>query len=131
MSSIYLAARYGRREEMARYADELEALGHDVTSRWVRGSHESPDVTSWECEQWAKEDTKDITRADILVAFTEGPNYVLGVGRGGRHVEYGAALALGKRIVVVGPRENVFHHLPQVRRFPDWPAALAYLEGER
>lgn len=33
------------------------------------------------------------------------------------------ALALGKRAVVVGHRENVFHCLPEVEFFDAWPAA--------
>lgn len=39
---IYLAARYGRREELAGYRKELEAEGHIVTSRWLRGNHDLP-----------------------------------------------------------------------------------------
>ena len=35
----YLATRYRRREETRRRAQELVALGHHVTARWVRGSH--------------------------------------------------------------------------------------------
>ena len=34
--------------------------------------------------------------------------------RGGRHVEFGMALALGKPIFVYGHKENIFHYLPQV-----------------
>ncbi len=30
-------------------------------------------------------------------------------GSGGRHVEFGYALAKGKPIVLVGPQRNVFH----------------------
>lgn len=38
--------------------------------------------------------------------------------RGGRHVEFGVAVASCKRLVVIGPRENIFHHLPRVEVFP-------------
>lgn len=38
-------------------------------------------------------------------------------GRGGRHVEFGLAVALGKRLIVIGHRENLFHHLPAVEFF--------------
>ena len=37
--------------------------------------------------------------------------------RGGRHVEFGLALAAGKRLCIVGPRENIFHFLPRVEVF--------------
>jgi hypothetical protein len=43
-----------------------------------------------------------------------------GGGKGGRHVEYGLALGLGKRLIICGPRENIFHTLPQVEHYPDW-----------
>lgn len=45
-------------------------------------------------------------------------------GRGGRHVEFGLALGLGKRVIVIGHQENLFHHLPQVEFFHGLPAAL-------
>jgi len=37
---IYLAARYSRREELAAYRTELEALGHTVQARWLNGEHQ-------------------------------------------------------------------------------------------
>jgi hypothetical protein len=45
--------------------------------------------------------------------------------RGGKHVETGISLALGKRILLVGSAENVFHDLPDVEHFADWPGCLA------
>ena len=51
--------------------------------------------------------------ADAVIIFTEIPNTILATG--GRHVEFGLALAQGKRVIivspVVSPRENVFHYL--------------------
>ena len=66
----------------------------------------------------AAEDLEDVLRADCLVSFTEEPAAgVAWAARGGRHVEFGIALAMGKRLCVVGPRENIFHHLPRVEVF--------------
>lgn len=115
---IYLAGRYGRREELLGYAAKLGAeFGHEVTSRWLRGEHEASDgnPTPEQAEQWAEDDLADIARADMLVAFAEEPNSQH--GRGGRHVEFGYALALGLVVVVVGQRENVFHNLGNVWHF--------------
>lgn len=107
-TTVYLAARYGRRAELAAVAHALRVIGFDVVSRWVFGAHESTeDVTS------ALEDIQDLERAEIVVSFTEGER-APGRARGGRHVEFGFGLARGKRLIVVGPRENVFHHLPGV-----------------
>lgn len=47
--------------------------------------------------------------------------------RGGRHCEFGYALATRKEILVVGPRENVFYCLEEVRHRESWEEALAQL----
>lgn len=121
---IYLAARYSRRAEMQQIARALEQLGHLVTARWVSGAHDTCEDT-----KSALEDLEDIHAADMLVAFTEQPG-VAGRARGGRHVEYGYALARGLRIVVVGPRENVFHHVPGVEVLPSVAQLIALLRRE-
>ena len=54
----------------------------------------------------------------MIVSFTESPRSVS--SRGGRHVEFGLGLAWNKIVVVVGPRENVFHCLSDVYQFDDW-----------
>ena len=66
--------------------------------------------------------------ADALIAFTERPRAEL--TRGGRHVEFGMALAWRKRVLVVGPRETVFHTLGQVEHFWKWgPQVIEALTG--
>ena len=108
---IYIASRYDRRFEMLGVTGVLMRAGHVVTSRWIEGRGDGPEVA-------AAEDLEDVLRADCLVSFTEEP--AVGVAwsaRGGRHVEFGLALAAGKRLCVVGPRENIFHFLPRVEVF--------------
>lgn len=118
---IYLAARYSRIDELNRYADILRERGHDITSRWLKGAHQiSDDGLSREAdretrERFAVEDIADINNSDLLIAFTEPPRS--SNSRGGRHVEFGYALGLGTEVFVVGPRENVFHCLSEVRVF--------------
>ncbi len=115
---IYLAARYSRRQELCAVRAILRSAGHVVTSRWLDGDHQVSDRgLSEQAEEAARvrfavEDWEDLLAADCCVSFTEAPRTEL--TRGGRHVEFGAALALGKRCLVVGHRENVFHCLPQV-----------------
>lgn len=127
MSLIYLASRYSRYPEMQKVRDELEALGHVITSRWINGDHQIDDaglsVQAKEEERvrFATEDVSDLVRADIVVSFTEAPRS--SNSRGGRHVEHGMALALGKRCLVIGHRENVFHCLPEVQFFETWSEA--------
>lgn len=112
---IYLVARFGRHAEMAEHAELLTLLGHTVTSHWHDGEHTaayaSRDSTPTTAERrsWAMADLVDLRAADTLIAFTEhaGSEH----NRGGRHTEFGFALASGKRLMVVGPVENVFYAL--------------------
>lgn len=128
---MYLAARYSRREELCRYRNELEVLGHAVTSRWLNGNHQIDDKgLSIEAdaalrERFAQEDYEDLVAADWVISFTEEPRSTN--SRGGRHVEFGLALGLGKHCIVVGPRENVFHCLPNVAWFDSWERAIDHI----
>jgi hypothetical protein len=124
---IYLAARYSSHPEMRGVRDVLEALGHTVTSRWIDCHTDVVgDFTSsftvetlaektGECAPLGQHDLDDLDAADCVISFASTG------GKGGRHVEFGYALAKGKRMVLVGPRENVFHTLSQVVHYPDWP----------
>lgn len=141
MQNIYLAARYSRYPEMQSYAIELMRLGHRITSRWIWGSHQ---ITNEQMEDSAKqelrtklalEDITDLECANWLISFTETPR--ANTSRGGRHVEFGIALnarrehdrtrgsymhLAGKfyRLTIIGPRENIFHCVPEVEHFADW-----------
>lgn len=132
---FYLAARYSRREELCGVRDVIQTLGGEVTSRWLNGNHQRADdgtairddgtsIHGADDEMHARfalEDMEDVQRADVLIAFTETPR--VSTSRGGRHVELGLALAWQKRVIVVGPRENVFCWLPQVKHFDSWRIA--------
>ncbi len=124
---IYLASRYSRIAEMRTYRAQLERVGHVVTSRWVDDQHEAEnrETHSVQLAGFAQEDRDDVAAADCVISFTEEPHS--GHSRGGRHVEYGMALAWNKRVVVVGHRENVFHSLPEVEFFETWRDAYIHL----
>lgn len=122
---IYLASRFARRDEMRTIAWELESCGFEVTSRWL----ESPAaLTSSDLEpegvgaDLASMDLEDLRRSDVCLAFTEASDHPR-PGRGGRHTELGIAIGLGLGIMLIGPREHVFHALPFVRHFSEWPSA--------
>ena len=119
---IYLAASYSRRQEMLGYAEQLRADGHTVTARWILGLHDDPSISEQQC---AEDDVADILDAECTISFTEVPTS--GRKRGGRHVEFGIALTRGQRLVLVGPRENVFHHLHQVEQYDTFDDARAAL----
>lgn len=129
---IYLAARYSRNDEMRGVRDVLTALGYEVTSRWIDqhgGQLESdytPDVLNQQPERCALlglHDVEDLATADTVISFTSAD----GGGKGGRHVEHGLALGLGKRVIVCGPRENIFHTIPQIEHYPSWRALVIAL----
>jgi len=124
-TSVYLASRFARREELRQVARELEACGYEVTSRWL-DSYDAlaPDELDPDgrAAALAAMDLEDVRRASICVAFTEDASQVK-PGRGGRHTELGIALALGLRVVLVGPREHVFHCLPDITQFGSWREA--------
>lgn len=130
--NVYLAARYSRFREMQGCRTIIEALGHMVTSRWINGDHDYKGEASPAAERlrFAQEDWDDLIAADCVVSFTEEPGKAGGRNRGGRHVEFGAGLALGKRMVVVGYRENVFHELPTVEFHETWGGFVRSLAGE-
>lgn len=120
---VYLAARYSRAAQLREARADLLAEGYEVTSRWIDGGHELTKEGSTEAHQsertrFAVEDMSDCMAADWVISFTEEPRKT--TTRGGRHVEFGMALAAGKRVTVIGYRENVFHCLPQVEFFESW-----------
>ncbi len=123
---IYLAARFSRRFELQGVRADLARAGHQVTSRWIDQRRDATDTA--EAAAVAHRDIADIELADCLIAFSESPRSGLST-RGGRHVEMGIAIGLDKRVIVVGPVENVFFSLPEIEVFPTWPAALAALSN--
>jgi nucleoside 2-deoxyribosyltransferase len=116
---IYLAARYSRRDELRQYKTLLEAEGIEVTSRWLNEKEPLDSQMGQHTDEFYVEtatiDIEDVEKADLVLFFAEDP--LVGWVRGGRHVEFGYALGIGKSIAVVGPKENVFHYLPQFSKF--------------
>lgn len=156
---IYLAARYSRREELCGYRAQLQAMRYNVQARWLNGEHQlatdgTPIGESGESlvegtlrsgeivserdktekaaslrSQFANDDWEDVTEADVVISFTEPPRST--ANRGGRHVEFGIALARNARVIVVGHRENIFHWLPSVEFCENWEQALSLVSTFR
>lgn len=119
--NIYLASRYSRRAEMLAHAAELRKHGHEITARWISGQHEASDGDKSRWPDFAADDLEDIQRADAVISFTESELWA----RGGRHVEFGYGLAFNKKMIVIGPVENIFNALPHVLVYPTWQAFVA------
>jgi len=146
MAAYYFAARYSRHPEMRGYRDQLvAAIPHAVvTSRWIDchgGAFDqsyTPEVLAAKPEEcWlnGQSDLEDLAAADAIVSFTEGGYAGERPSKGGRHIEHGVAiayvdnhiwLALGGpdreafRLIVVGPRENIFHCHPATEVYDSW-----------
>ena len=131
---IYLSSRFARRAELRGVRAQLERLGHECVSRWLDEAPPEQQVGDWQARV-ALQDLEDVEGADVFLLFTDGADGP-DASRGGRHVEFGYALALRNHtpvcevpitIAVIGGRENVFHHDPHLRMFQTFDAWLATL----
>lgn len=102
---IYIAAPYPLRDDAIALMHTLEHRGHEVTSRWLKQLDENNDET-------ARADLEDVRWADTLIFLH--PEAWHDRGTGGRHFEMGYAYALAKRIILIGQRTSIFHHLSDV-----------------
>jgi hypothetical protein len=130
-TTYYFAGRYSSHRQLRDHRDELAAAmpTAKVTSRWI-DCHDGPldqsltpaELTGAPARSWryGADDLTDIGAAEVVVSFTGAG------GKGGRHVEFGYALATGKRLVIVGQRENVFHCHPAVEQYDTWEAFLVH-----
>jgi Helix-turn-helix domain len=128
---VYLSAKFERQNEMQLYSEQLRAEGIEVLSAWTDIDSPSSDgftgIVPSERALRAMMDLQQVAGTNALVQFTEqhgecpttGRRW--GDGNGSEGVEFGVALALGKRLLVVGPVRNGFHDMPDVERFAGWP----------
>lgn len=96
---------------MKTYAEQLRILGYEVTSRWMMEQDKGGETDLTEEDGSTRMDAKDlaisfgirdlrnIIAADTLVEFNPGKALI----RNTRVAELGAALALGKEVIVIGP----------------------------
>ena len=106
---FYLATQKDRSEQAAPLLEALKGQGWERTYAWSGTDHAGgyADI--------ALAELKGVREADVLVVLLPG-GY-------GTHVEIGAALALGKRIILHAPDRKtlnipypcVFHYHPDVR----------------
>jgi nucleoside 2-deoxyribosyltransferase len=107
-NGIYIAGKFqqGRLAKWLHYW--LQQRGFSVTSRWYFSN------------PGAQADLEDIEAADFFVMLPEPKVYVdshdlAKAYSGGRHVEFGYAMARGKMIIMMGEPTNVFQSLLRER----------------
>ena len=116
---------------------ELEAI-HDlkVNSRWLEEkANPNSSIHDFEPSGYlgpAIDDVEDIRACDAFVLFSIDGE--IATKRGGRHWETGFAYGIGKSVIVCGPKENIFHFLPDVKvcaTFEETKQELLKLRYER
>ena len=137
---VYLAGMFSTIKTRKQQAAELRAMDIVVTARWVDETvpHnvEMKDLGDQYHIETSVADIEDIDAADVFVEFVPSDTELVDAtlrssSRGGRHFEMGYAYAKGKIIYVVGPKENVFHHLPAstIQHFATWDEAKKRMQA--
>lgn len=116
---IYIAGAYKRRLEFLPLKAKLKEAGHIVTSSWLSGFHDNM-IES----EAAAIDLEDIESAYAILLVSQNGEPT---ASGGRHFEFGYAYARGKRLLLLGQREGVFHYLPEVHQYNNIEDLLANL----
>ncbi|KKL74149.1 hypothetical protein LCGC14_2067760, partial [marine sediment metagenome] len=119
------------RHRIKAYNQRIEDLGLVNPCPWFwMDSDESADEDSIggyskeESAVMADRDLSGVREADIFIIDT-----IDATETGGREVELGAALILGKVIFHVGPIRNLFHMHPGIRNFRTWDNIISYIES--
>lgn len=112
---IYFAGRYRDAAVFRHMGDGLREMGHQIVSSWIytnrRAGRNFEDISDEEKATIAQEDVDDVLSCDVLVLLSSDG------GRGGKHVEFGIAIGAGKRICVLGQKQNVFHWLLRIEEY--------------
>ncbi len=128
---FYLATRKDRAAEANALEKALKTRGWERSFAWTGQDGSDQDAHS----KIAVAELEGVREADVLIVLLPG-GY-------GTHVEIGAALALGKPVILHAPDRNtletpypcVFHYHPGVRLLvsetPDVNAILALLPGTK
>jgi len=117
--NIYIAAKFEMRPVLRALVPQIRSLGHAITATWI--SREEMHLPQ---SMIAIDDLDGIEEADLLILDSTFS------GGSGREVELGYALAKGKRIWMIGPAVNVFHHHQDIIHFNDWQQVMKQLQEE-
>jgi len=122
---VYIAAPWLHKQDAIAAGQRLVSLGIEVTSNWFfhEGDPKDPtgvSISLAEIQYQAKEDIKDVLRADYVVVLNLAKSE-------GKAVETGIAIANNIPVISVGTRSNIFQSLgPEVASLDD---AIAILQG--
>lgn len=108
---FYVAAH--SQEEARKVADLLKAAGHTICSTWLHEDYKrTTEYTGEERRAIANKDAMEVANSDAIMLLAS-PYRV----PGGKFVEVGVAIGLGKPVYVLGHRENMLMWHDLVRQF--------------
>lgn len=124
---IYLAGRFEDQFLLREASYMLIMLTHEIASTWLWS--DDPYETEKEKALIALKDYRDIQACDTLVLYSHLCEPL--PTRQAHSTELGLALAMGKRVIIVGVKtENVFHHLPSIEYCPAWGDLMKLLQSD-
>ncbi len=117
-AKIYIAGSLSNREKYENWTKQLRQKLRLVVSTWhIR------DDSHLDLEEIASRDIYDLEEANTLVFD------IVPTSKGGRHVEFGYALAMEKEIHIIGEElQNAFQHHPDVYVWKTWEEFVADIE---
>ena len=93
---IYIAGKWQERKNVRKCMEELVSMGHEITCDWTDHEYGSDGVIG-DLSKFAEDDMEGVRSCDIVIALmTEGYHHK------GSLCEMGGAIALGKRVYVIG-----------------------------
>jgi len=125
---FYLAGRFSRQANLRLLRDEIVQNGHRCVASWLdvketeEGIKDGNGYIREQTRRFSRADLQDVEMCDMFILCDDGyPS------SGGRNVEFGYALALGKHIVRVGPASNIFTDALCDEEFDNWDDCISYL----
>lgn len=115
---IFVAARFGQKEEVRALYEELGKRGHKITLDWTKHKPIKPYIDNQELSaRYSNEDITGVFDCDIFILLADEAGT-------GMHIEFGAALITSiicggePRIYVVGENNarSMFYFHPSIKR---------------
>ena len=118
---VYLSGNFGDKKEILKAGTQLKGKGHHIQSGWLYGEDGLKKQYAGDPEGFnracAEKDLQDIRDSDALILFTGDYG---SKSLGGKHTEFGYAMAIGKIVIIMGKRVNVFHFRNSLKHFEYW-----------
>lgn len=123
MVRLYLAAKFTAKDRIKRLRETIHTnKWGQVVGTWLDEEKDSSSERTR--RRYAIRDYTEVCGSDILILDTFDES-----ATGGREVEYGIAMAAGKRVWLVGPPRNIFHAWAD-RKFKSWGQVMIALRNK-